>query len=304
MSERLPSHFIDLIQDTALKSFWRKASLLNFLRRHNIAQTFLATLDATETKRDLLGRLFPRLEASEKGVRVFKQMAVSLADQVSFPDLEGWEDSEQKITAAREAVASLKRYLAIHRQKAEDLREQEAVKKVARERTQKSVSQAQTLEKLKDRLADISKELGTQPAGYAFQDWFYDVVNFFEVAHRRPYVVAGRQIDGSVTVEGTTYLAELKFTKEQADAIDIDTFLTKVNDKADNTMGVMVSMSGYSKTAIQQASGRKTPLILMDYAHIYLMLGGSWTLGEIISRLRRHASQTAIAFLPAAEFGG
>jgi Restriction endonuclease len=304
VAEKLPSHFIDLIQDTALKSFWRKASLINFLRRHNISQTFLATMNPAETKRDLLGRLFPRLEASEKGVRVFKQMAISLADQVTFPDLQGWEDSEQKITTAKDAVSSLKRYLEIHRQKAEELREREAVKKVGRERAQKAVNQAQTLEKLKDRLAQVSKGLGTQSAGYEFQDWFYDVVNFFEVAHRRPYVISLRQIDGSVTVEGTTYLVELKFTKEQADAPDVDTFLSKVNDKADNTMGIMVSMSGYSKTAIQQASGRKTPLILMDYGHVYLMLGGSWTFEEIVSRLRRHASQTANAFLPAAEFGG
>ncbi len=155
---------------------------------------------------------------------------------------------------------------------------------------------------LKDRLAKVSKNLGTQSAGYAFQDWFFDVVNFFEVAHRRPYVVGGRQIDGSVTVEGTTYLTELKFTREQAGSTDVDSFLTKVNDKADNTMGIMVSMSGYSTTAIQQASGRRTPIILMDYSHVYLMLGGSWTFEEVVSRLRRHASQTANAFLPAAEF--
>jgi hypothetical protein len=117
-----------------------------------------------------------------------------------------------------------------------------------------------------------------------------DVVDFFEITHRRPYCSGGRQIDGSVTVEGTTYLTELKFTK--------------VNDKADNTMGIMVSMSGYSSTAIEQASGRKTPIILLDHSHIYLVLSGSWSLAEVVSRVRRHASQTARAFLPAAEFGG
>ena len=121
---------------------------------------------------------------------------------------------------------------------------------------------------------------------------------------RRPYVSGGRQIDGSVTVEGTTYLAELKFTRVQSGAPDVDTFLAKVNDKADNTMGIMVSMSGYSSTAIEQASGRKTPIILLDHGHIYLVLSGSWTLAEVVSRVRRHASQTARAFLPVSEFGG
>ena len=120
---------------------------------------------------------------------------------------------------------------------------------------------------------------------------------------RRPYVSGGRQIDGSVTVEGTTYLAELKFTRVQSGAPDVDTFLAKVNDKADNTMGIMVSMSGYSSTAIEQASGRKTPIILLDHGHIYLVLSRSWTLAEVVSRVRRHASQTARSFLPASEFG-
>lgn len=133
-------------------------------------------------------------------------------------------------------------------------------------------------------------------------DWFYDLVAFFEMTHRRPYVSEGRQIDGALDVEGTTYLTELKFTKGQAGAPDVDTFLSKVNDKADNTMGIMVSMSGYSSTAIKQASGRKTPLLLMDYSHIYLVLGGTWSLPEVINRLRRHALQTASAFLPSSEF--
>jgi hypothetical protein len=148
-------------------------------------------------------------------------MAISLADQVKFPDLEGWEDSQQKIAGAKEAVASLKRYLEIHRQKAEDLREKGAFKKAARERVEKAISEAHTIETLKDRLAELSKSLGTQTAGYAFQDWFYDVVNFFEVAHRRPYVISGGQLMDQSRLRGTTYLTELKFTKDQADAPDI-----------------------------------------------------------------------------------
>jgi len=228
---------------------------------------------------------------------------VSLAEQVKFPDLEGWEDTPQKVQAAKEAVQALRQYLDLHKEKAEELKAREETKKVGRQRLQESIAKRQTLEGLSGRLTELSKQLGTQAAGYEFQNWFYDLVAFFEMTHRRPYVSGGRQVDGSVTVEGTTYLSELKFTNDQAGAPDVDTFLAKVNDKADNTMGIMVSMSGYSTTAIQQASGRKTPLILMDHSHVYLVLGGTWTLPEIVSRLRRHASQTGQAFLPASEFG-
>ncbi len=304
MPERLPSHFIDLVHDALLKSFWRKNALLNFLRRHKIAESFLATWQETETKRVFVGRLFPKLESDSKGAQLIKQMGASLSDQVKFPDLEGWEDAPAKIQSAREAIVALRHYLNTQKQNADDAKTREETRKVAHQRMQETIKKRQSLETLAEKLKELSRRIGTAEAGYEFQDWFFDVVDFFEMTNRRPYSSGGRQIDGSVTVEGTTYLIELKFTREQAGAPNVDTFLAKVNDKADNTMGIMVSMSGYSSTAVEQASGRKTPIILLDHGHVYLVLNGSWTLKEVVSRVRRHASQTARAFLPASEFGG
>lgn len=303
MPEQLPSHFIDLVQDALLKSFWRKNALLNFLRRHKIAESFLATWQETETKRVFVGRLFPKLESDNKGAQVIQQMAVSLSEQVKFPDLEGWEDALTKIQSAKEAIVALCHYLNTQKQNADDAKTKEETRKAAHQRMQETIKKRQSLEALSEKLKELSRRIGTAETGYEFQDWFFDVVDFFEMTNRRPYSSGGRQIDGSVTVEGTTYLTELKFTREQAGAPDVDTFLAKVNDKADNTMGIMISMSGYSSTAVEQASGRKTPIILLDHSHVYLVLSGSWTLEEVVSRVRRHASQTARAFLPALEFG-
>jgi hypothetical protein len=67
MSEGLPSYFIDLVHDALLKSFWRKNSLLNFLRRHKISENFLGSWQETETKRVFVGRLLPKLEKHQKG---------------------------------------------------------------------------------------------------------------------------------------------------------------------------------------------------------------------------------------------
>ena len=136
----------------------------------------------------------------------------------------------------------------------------------------------------------MHSKAGTPEGGYAFQEWFFDLVKFFDLEHRRPYVTDGRQIDGSVTHEGTTYLVELKFTNSQCGAPEVDIFLAKVNSKADNTMGLFVSMAGYSSVAISGASKAKTPLLLLDASHIFLVLQGLWALPELISRLRQHAS--------------
>src|SRR2546427_150154 len=124
----LPPHFIELVFDAALKSFWTRRALQAFLRRNHVSEQFLAT----------------------------------------------WSPEE-----------------------------------------------------LEQRLNDLGKQMGSQEAGYEFQTWFFDLMDYFEVISRRPYVAEKRQIDGSVTIEGTTYLVELKFTREQAAATDIDIFLKK-----------------------------------------------------------------------------
>lgn len=113
MSETLPSHFIDLVRAALLKSFWRKPTLRQFLLRHRVKESFLATWTSDETKRDVLDRLFPKLEKTDEGRQVIKQMAVSLSEQIAFPDLMGWEDEALKVRDAIEAVANLKKYVSV-----------------------------------------------------------------------------------------------------------------------------------------------------------------------------------------------
>jgi len=299
----IPPHYLELVADAALKSYWRKRALRLFLRRCGVNESFLGTWQEDESKRDFLYRLFPKLEDSgNDGLRLVNRMADSLIQQTSFPDLVGWEDSVQKVATATSAVAALRAFREA--QHAQIVSEKE--KADARDRAAKIASEirarADDLAKLEAELAEIANGLGTREAGYAFQDWFYKVADFFEVENRKPYVTGGRQIDGSITVEGTTYLVELKFTREQSNSPDIDSLHKKVSDKADNTMGVMFSISGYSSVAIKEASGPKCLLLLFDHAHIYMLLHSVSTLQELISRLRRHASQTGEAYLETRHF--
>jgi hypothetical protein len=304
MAAKITPHLIHLTYEGALKSFWRKTALRKFLRECHIAESFLATWASDESKREFLDRAFEKLQKTDKGKAVIYQMAVFLADQTTFPDLRNWEDSDQKISEAAKAVGELKQYLRKQDNDIKDEREKDAVKKAARERQQK-VQRAQIdKQKLEISLNSLQPSIGTQQGGYDFQDWFYNLLDFSEITNRRPYVSEGRQIDGSLTHEGTTYLVELKFTGDQSAVTDIDSLKNKVEDKADNTMGIMVSISGYSSVATSQASGRKTPLMLMDASHLYLFLTGGMNFKDIISRIRRHVSQTGEAYLPVNKFGG
>jgi hypothetical protein len=304
MAKRLAPTVVTLIFEATLKSFWRRAALSRFLRQAGIADTFVAAWGAHESKRLFLDRLFAKLSAHPQGQDLLLTMATDLAEQTEFPDLQGWEDSAQKLRDARLAIQALKNAVVRVEDQVRSVRDREASQRRIRELQAESKRSRATLDSIGQRLTVLAPQMGSQAAGYAFQTWFYDLMDFYEIVNRRPYSVAGRQIDGSITVSGTTYLVELKFTREQVAAPDIDSILAKINDKADNTMGIMVSMSGYSGPAVSQASGRRTPLLLMDHRHVYVCLTGGASFDEIVDRVRRHASQTGEAFLAPDAFGG
>jgi len=229
-------------------------------------------------------------------------MAQHLSEQSTFPDLRNWEDSEQKIQNAYKAVQELKSYLKLQNEGIQSERERLEAQERARAEKDLVIRALTDRTKLQQLLDTMHSKVGTQEGGYEFENWFYQSLDFCEIQNRRPYKIDGRQIDGSLTHEGTTYLVELKFTKDQSGATDVDSLKAKVNKMADNTMGIMISISGYSTVAISEASGSKTTLIIMDASHLYLFLSGAMKLGEIISRVRRHASQTGEAYLPVNKF--
>jgi hypothetical protein len=289
-------HLKSLIFDALLASFWRKPALQRFIRGCGVSGQFAATLGSGETKRSFLERLFSELEGNPKESAFLIKLANALAEQNAFPDLHGWEDTDAKLQAAQRSVRVLREHLRAAGVDCDT--ETRRARSLERER---SLLETQHLARkrfddLKSRLADLATRLGSQKAGYEFQNWFYDLMALHEVTCRRPYVVDGRQLDGTVTIEGTTYIVELKFTQEQAGAPDTDSLAQKVSRKADNTMGIMVSMSGYSTTAKSDASGPGTKLLLLDYGHVNLALEG-YDFLEMVSRIRRHASQTGRAYL-------
>lgn len=304
MAAKITPRLIELTYEATLKSHWRKKALAKFLRGSHVSESFLATWAETESKREFLDRMFSTLQKTDRGKALIYQMARHLSEKRTFPDLRDWEDSDQKIQEAHRAVQELKHYLREQDEEIRSERDKAEAQQRAREEREKIQRSLTDKTKLQQELESLHSKIGTQEGGYEFEDWFYRMLDYCEITNRKPYKSGGRQIDGSLTLDGTTYLVELKFQRDQASATDVDSLKAKVNKMADNTMGIMVSMSGYSSVAISDASGSKTTTLLLDAGHVYLFLMGSMGFDEILARVRRHASQTGEAYLPANKFSG
>ena len=308
MPERLPAHYVELIYHAAWRSFWQKKELKKFLRRSGVSDALLAQLsdDKEVRKQEWLDYLFPKLEDSERGRQILDQMGRSLSEQTTFPDLERWENSKELTAAAKKAATDLQAYLERVDEVKGDEREAARRRKEGEKRRIAAIRSQETLESMKTRLDTLSMTvLGTIGGGFQFQTWFYDFMDVCEIENRRPYKTDdGRQVDGSITLDGTTYIVELKFTAGTAELTDVDSILKKVGDKADNTMGIMVSMSSFTDGAKKNASFPRTPILLFDYSHLYMALTGAMTFKNVILRVRRHSSQEGKAFLAVPDFGG
>lgn len=308
MMKKLSPNFIELTQDACLKAFWRKRALRAFLKQHYISDSQLASWAEDESKRDFLACLFDALIGvkDNRGYAVILNMARSLAEMKHFPDLENWEDSSEKISNAHKAIARLKSQVDKLSEQVRDEKDSREWRKRAAEDRERQVASQRTLQSIEEELKKLLTKAGTQEGGYAFEDWFYKLVAYAEMVARRPYKDPdGRQIDGSVTLDGTTFLVEAKFTADPIGSQDIDIFLGKISRKADNTMGIMVSIAGFNQNAIKNASRDRTPLLLMDYSHIFnVILPGIMPLPEVIQRIWRHAAQTGESYLSVTNFSG
>jgi restriction endonuclease Mrr len=304
MNKRLSPAFVELTQDALLKAFWYKPSLRLFLQQHGISDNALAQWNADQSKREFVLWLWPKLVKDDKGQNAILSMARSLAEMKHFPDLERKEDTKIRIPEAREAIARLREKVNAINETIRDTKDVERRKKAVQEERVARIAVQQSIEKLQEGLNALMPQLGTPSGGYAFERWFYDLAIYFELNARPGYKAGGRQIDGAVTIEGTTFLVETKFITDPVGSPDIDTFMAKIESKADNTMGLFVALSGFNDGAKRAASKQRTPMLLLDHGHIFnLMLRGVMSMQQVVSRIKRHASQTGSSYLGASEFG-
>ncbi len=303
MNKKLSPAFVELTQDAILKVIWFKSSLRVFLIQHRISDSALAQWHSDQSKRDFIQWLWPRLVKDEKGQNAILAMARSLAEMKHFPDLERKEDTKERIPEAVEAVNRLRLAVAEINEAIRETKASEARRKAAMEDASKRQAAQQSLEKLQAALNGLISKIGTQEGGYEFERWIYDLAVYFELEARPGYKAAGRQIDGAITIEGTTFLVEAKLVNEPIGSPDIDIFMAKIDSKADNTMGLFISLSGFNDGAKQAASKQRTPMLLLDSSHVFnLIMRGEMTLPQVVSRIKRHAHQTGSSYLAATDF--
>jgi hypothetical protein len=107
------------------------------------------------------------------------------------------------------------------------------------------------------------------------------------------------EIDVSFMLEGRRFILEAKWQKKPNDTGDIAKLQKRVRQRLGGTVGILVSMSGFSADALKDVNeGEQLSVLLLDKNHFDCMLSGFIPPLELISLLLNQASFYGKAYCP------
>ena len=109
----------------------------------------------------------------------------------------------------------------------------------------------------------------------------------------------GEEIDGSFLFNERTFLFEAKWKKDPVPASDFYAFKGKVDGKLVGTIGIFISMSGFSRDAIDALKfGKEINLILFNGSDFHLIAEGRISFIDALRAKLRYAAEEGQPFLP------
>ncbi len=306
-TQRVSANAITALKDALSAVFWFKGDLYDYAKAAVAGEPqFLAGIDWTgpQYKRESVSLFVDRLvREQDEHQDVLLALLVDVAAMENFPQLRRVEDPEPKIVAAREAVAHLR--VEVRPYEATLLENQAARDRIAAAKQAAAEHRATSL-----RLAELKAqyiellEADPQARGYALEKLLNAVFAAFDLNPRGSFRVVGEQIDGGFTLENEHLIIEAKWQKALTPRADLDIFLSEVQRRGENTLGLFVSINGFEDTAIALHTGNRSPIFLMDGGDLFAVLDERIDLVDLLRRKRRETSMTGRVLLTAAEILG
>lgn len=153
-----------------------------------------------------------------------------------------------------------------------------------------------------DRLPQEASNLKKRARGRLFERILSAALDEAGLRPRLSYRPKGEEIDGSIWFEGRTILIEAKWTRDPHPASSLYQFRGKVDGKLVGTLGLFISMSGFSTDAVDAlVAGKDLNIILADGDDVRAIAEGNLDFREALQIKLRAAGDTGTPFAPVGE---
>lgn len=131
-----------------------------------------------------------------------------------------------------------------------------------------------------------------QRRGYRLEELLAGVTALEGLDPSPSYRGRGEQIDGLFVLAGRYFLLETKWHERELPASEVFAFWGKVEGKLAGTLGIFVSMSGFSQEAASAlALGKAMKILLVDGRDIKAVFNGDTTWSRLVEMKLRRAAQ-------------
>lgn len=286
------------LKEALCSIYWYKRDLQGFLRLCLSNPILLNQFDGDSPKRQFASDVVDYLVAnSETYIGDLTKICFELCKFTNYSHLENIEDGMQKAERARKAVQQLKLLVEPHQ---DVKKEQDAVKtrqEFAEKRRRENAAIREQLEAIKAKYLALITSNDPQARGFDLERLMYELFELFDLDPKASFKNLGEQIDGAFSLEGTEYLFEAKWQRALVNKADLVVFSDKVKTKLENTLGVFLSINGYSPDGVAAHQAGGGSIVLMDGGDLMAVLEERIDFASLLLRKKRHASRTGQIYL-------
>jgi hypothetical protein len=296
--KKISATAINTLKTTLTTVYWYKSDLRSFLDHTVTNKQILSYLDWNDYKRNICSRLVDLLvKNEEKTQNDLLKLIYELSNMNEFSHLRQLDDGEEKLKSAKKAVNALRNVSKGHLDQIKEQEEIESRRKKVYEEQLGKTAVRERLEEIKNDFYVLVSSSDPQKRGYQLEKLLKDLFNLFDLDSKASFKIVGEQIDGMFTFENNDFLLEAKWHKDPIDISSFDAFSGKLTRRLENTLGLFISINGFSPDAILAHSTGRRLMILMDGSDLMAVLEGRIDLIQLLARKRRYAAQTGNIYL-------
>ncbi len=158
----------------------------------------------------------------------------------------------------------------------------------------------EALTKLKQEFIQFHSKEDHNERGYVLEQLLNSLFKLFDLTPRSPFRRTGEQIDGSFVLDRDHYLLEAKWTKSLINLADLRDLDGAVGSSLDNTLGLFISIEGFSKDGITAyLQGTRPRIVCLDGADLFMVLEGRIDLADLLQRKKDIAVQKRNIYISA-----
>ncbi len=286
------------LKEALCSVYWYKSELRGFLQLCLSDPTILSRVNWDNYKRQIASDVVDFLVANpDAHLGDLTKICFELCKISDFSHLKPLDDGPQKVEKARSAINQLKQLVEPHQ---DAKKEQDAISKrqeQAAKKLRENAAVRQKLEAIRNRYMVLISSDNAQGRGFELEKVMYELFELFDLDPKVSFRNVGEQVDGAFSLDGTEYLFEAKWQKEMVNKADLAAFSEKVTTKLENTLGVVLSINGYSPDGVAAHQAGGASILLMDGGDLMAVLEERIDFTSLLLRKKRHAAQTGSIYL-------